>query len=87
MAEVGVVAHDMPENWRLPMGIIGLGSDWLSARIRMPSPRRIGLPSSQFLEEMVSEHFEFWETSDRALPLPVATYRVGRQSSCAEIPA
>ena len=23
---------------RLPIGIIGLGSDWLSARMRMPSP-------------------------------------------------
>ena len=36
MPEVRVVAHDVPEHRAVPMGVIGLGSDWLSARMRMP---------------------------------------------------
>ena len=46
---------------RLPIGIIGLGSDWLSARMRMPEP--------------AAEQNDLHDVSSRQVSLPVTQCR------------
>src|SRR6478609_10288511 len=53
---------------RLPIGIIGLGSDWLSARIRMPSPPQ---NRTTFTTSSPSEDLELRE-GDHQSPTPLA---------------